>query len=119
MKAFYNYTLLVTLARLRGLKLIRFFFNEDRSGNGLRYFESEGQGPKSTADRFMFLVDCELAHVKEVVVEDATITDYATEYSRALLQVVAALGDRNREWEVPKDVVEAFWGRFVGKDGGV
>ena len=101
---------------MHGLKLLRFLFNEDES---LRCFESQGEGPKSNADRFMFIVDCELVHVKEVVVEDATITNYATKYCGALMEVVAALGDRNREWEMPKDVVEAFWGSFVEKDGGV
>ena len=67
----------------------------------------------------MFIVDCELVHVKEVVVEDATITDYATDYGGALLQMMAALGERNREWEMPKEGVEAFWGWFGGTDGGV
>ena len=96
MEASYDYTLLVPLARMCDLELLRLPFNEDGSGNGLHCFESQGEGPKSNADRFMFLVDRELAYVREVVVEDATITNYATEYGGALLQVVAALGERNR-----------------------
>lgn len=116
MKAFYDYSLLITLSRMRALKTLRFLLKEDEAGNGLRYFETET--PEKNADRFMFSVDCELAHVAEVVVEDPTVTNYGTVYGGALLRVVAALGDRNREWEMPRDVVEAFWGSFLGKEGG-
>lgn len=118
MRHFYDYSLLVLLIRMRSLRLLRFVFKEEEVGNGLRYFQSEGEGPESNAHRFMTLVDCELAHVKEVVVEDSTVVDHTTEYGIALLQLVSELGERNQAWEFPEPMVQTFWGGYMGKDGG-
>lgn len=117
MDHFYDYSLLVVLIRMRGLKRLRFVFKEDELGNGLNHFESDGEGPEITARRFMKLVDCELSHVQEVMVEDSTVANYATDYGAALLQVVSDLRDRNRAWVKPEAMVRTFWGGFVGKAG--
>ncbi len=116
MGIFYDYSLLVTLARMRALTSLRFIFEEGQAGNGLRFFESDGEGPESNGRRFMYIVDCELAHVKEVTVEDSTVSRQATAYSTAMQQVLSALDGRNREWKPSEQTVVAFWGRFVGKD---
>lgn len=132
MQHFYDYSLLVILSRMRGLQLLRFIFKEKEPGNGLRYFDNEGEGPESNGCRFLFLVDCELAHVKEVAVkedeeeeeeeeeeEDSIMVAKAMDYGLALRRVSAALEDRNRAWESPERVLRTFWGRFVGGDGWV
>ncbi len=116
MGIFYDYSLLVILARMRALLSLRFLFEEGQAGNGLRFFESDGEGPESNGRRFMCMVDRELAHVKEVTVEDSTASYQATAYSTALQQVLSALDRRNREWKSSEQTVVAFWGRFVGKD---
>ena len=116
MDHFYDYSLLVVLIRMRGLKHLRFVFKEVELRNGLNYFEGDGEGPEITARRFMKLVDCELSHVQEVMVEDSTVTNHATDYGAALMQIVSDLRDRNRTWVKPEIMVEAFWGRFMWKD---
>ena len=116
MKIFYDYSLLVPLTRMRALQSLRFHFKEGEPGNGLRFSESDGEGPEDNGRRFMRIVDRELAHVREVSVEDSTVSYQSTAYSIALRQVVSALDGRNREWESSERTVVAFWGRFVGKD---
>ncbi|CAD6590196.1 MAG: hypothetical protein ASARMPREDX12_004225 [Alectoria sarmentosa] len=118
MRHFYDYSLLVLLIRMRNLRLLRFVFKEEEFGNGLRYFQSAGEGPESNRERFMTLVDCELAHVKEVVVEDSTVVDHTTDYGVALLRLVSELGERNKDWELSEPRAQTFWGGCMGKDGG-
>lgn len=118
MDHFYDYTLLVTLIRMRGLQHLRFVFKEDEVGNGLNYFESDGEGPEIAARRFMKLVDCELTHAQEVMVEDSTVANYTTDYGVVLLQVVSDLRDRNRAWVKSEAIVQTFSGGFMWKDGG-
>ena len=119
MRHFYDYSLLVLLIRMRSLRVLRFLFKEEEVGNGLRYFQSEGEGPESNGRRFMKLVDCELAHVKEVVVEDSTVVDHTTDYGVALLWLISELGERNKAWELSEPMVQTFWGGYMGKDGAV
>lgn len=126
MAQFYDYSLLAILVRLRGLHSLRFRFNGDEDGNGLRYppaaeggggGEEEEGGPESNGRRFVRLVDCELAHVEEVTVEESSAVDYATDYGAALQQVVSALGQRNEAWNVPRRLVRTFWGGSMGEEG--
>lgn len=43
--------------------------------------------------------------------------DYTTDDGVALPQVISALGERIKGWEVPKLMVQIFWGGFMGRYG--
>ncbi|CAF9942671.1 hypothetical protein IMSHALPRED_004353 [Imshaugia aleurites] len=42
MRSIYDYAFLVQLIRLRGLQFLRFYFDRDSHGNGLRYLDDKG-----------------------------------------------------------------------------
>ncbi|KAF6220880.1 hypothetical protein HO133_002560 [Letharia lupina] len=114
----HDYSSLLILIRMRGLRLLRSILKAEEPGHGLRYSDNEREGPESNGRRFMELVHGEFTHVKEVTVEGSTAVDYTTGDGVALPRVMSALGERIKGWEVPKLMVQIFWGGgFTGRYG--
>ena len=52
----YDCSVLLILIRMRGLRLLRSIFKAEEPGHGLRYSDSEPEGPESNGRRSMELV---------------------------------------------------------------